>query len=188
MTAANNCPRPADWPGPGRSVDLLEQDLPQASSTLEWWYVNGHVTDALSRECSVFASSFRIDGRASERLDDGNYRLRQLNWKHAAKFELRLVVGKPVIAAMPLGRAMSLISDRNERERLWDLVSSRLKDVAALSKAIERIEGCVALSAFRELARDTLEARWRQVDAFVSLSCFKLYLRACSWFVMDRQY
>ncbi len=32
---------PADWPAPG-PVDLGVHDLPHASSTTEWWYLNGH--------------------------------------------------------------------------------------------------------------------------------------------------
>ena len=34
---------PADWPGPG-PIDLDLHDLPHASSTMEWWYVNTHLT------------------------------------------------------------------------------------------------------------------------------------------------
>jgi geranylgeranyl pyrophosphate synthase/predicted secreted hydrolase len=47
-----------DWPGPG-PVDLELHDLPHSSSTLEWWYVNGHLTDDLGREFGFFASFFR---------------------------------------------------------------------------------------------------------------------------------
>jgi geranylgeranyl pyrophosphate synthase/predicted secreted hydrolase len=50
---------PADWPGPG-DIDLAVHDLPHASSTTEWWYVNAHVDTASGRQLSVFASFFRI--------------------------------------------------------------------------------------------------------------------------------
>jgi geranylgeranyl pyrophosphate synthase/predicted secreted hydrolase len=49
---------PADWPGPG-PIDVRIHDLPHASSTLEWWYVNAHVTTASGRDLSVFAAFFR---------------------------------------------------------------------------------------------------------------------------------
>jgi geranylgeranyl pyrophosphate synthase/predicted secreted hydrolase len=50
---------PSDWPGPG-PIDLKRQDLPHASSALEWWYVNAHLEDALGRPFSLFASFFQI--------------------------------------------------------------------------------------------------------------------------------
>lgn len=50
---------PADWPGPG-PIDLRVHDLPHASSTTEWWYVNGHLTTVAGRELSLFASFFRV--------------------------------------------------------------------------------------------------------------------------------
>jgi geranylgeranyl pyrophosphate synthase/predicted secreted hydrolase len=51
---------PADWPGPG-PIDLARHDLPHASSTREWWYVNTHLTAADGRQFSLFAAFFRVD-------------------------------------------------------------------------------------------------------------------------------
>ena len=50
---------PADWPAPG-PIDLTVQDLPHASATTEWWYLNTHLRTADRRELSVFAAFFRI--------------------------------------------------------------------------------------------------------------------------------
>lgn len=50
---------PNDWPGPG-PVDLALHDLPHASATTEWWYVNAHLTAADGRALSLFAAFFRI--------------------------------------------------------------------------------------------------------------------------------
>lgn len=50
---------PTDWPGEG-PIDLAKHDLPHASSTTEWWYVNSHLEIAGGRKYSVFASFFRI--------------------------------------------------------------------------------------------------------------------------------
>jgi geranylgeranyl pyrophosphate synthase/predicted secreted hydrolase len=50
---------PKDWPASG-PVDLSVHDLPHASSTTEWWYVNTHLTAAGGRELSLFAAFFRI--------------------------------------------------------------------------------------------------------------------------------
>jgi geranylgeranyl pyrophosphate synthase/predicted secreted hydrolase len=49
---------PADWPGPG-PIDLSVHDLPHASSTLEWWYMNSHVVTTDGRRLSMFAAFFR---------------------------------------------------------------------------------------------------------------------------------
>jgi geranylgeranyl pyrophosphate synthase/predicted secreted hydrolase len=47
-----------DWPGPG-AIDLEIHDLPHASSTLEWWYINTHLTLEDGRDIAVFAAFFR---------------------------------------------------------------------------------------------------------------------------------
>jgi geranylgeranyl pyrophosphate synthase/predicted secreted hydrolase len=51
-------PAPKDWPGPG-PIDLDVHDLPHASSTLEWWYVNTHLKTESGRELALFAAFFR---------------------------------------------------------------------------------------------------------------------------------
>ena len=51
--------RPIDWPAPG-PIDLATHDLPHASSTTEWWYVNSHLEAAGGRRFALFASFFRI--------------------------------------------------------------------------------------------------------------------------------
>src|SRR6185436_19809655 len=49
---------PADWPEPG-PVDLEIHDLPHASSSLEWWYVNAHLETLEGNELGLFAAFFR---------------------------------------------------------------------------------------------------------------------------------
>lgn len=61
--------RPTDWPAPG-SIDLAVHDLPHASSTLEWWYVNSHLTVADGREFSLFAAFFRVRDGQHERPEE----------------------------------------------------------------------------------------------------------------------
>jgi geranylgeranyl pyrophosphate synthase/predicted secreted hydrolase len=48
-----------DWPTDG-PIDLTVHDLPHASSTTEWWYVNTHLTTEDGRELSIFAAFFQI--------------------------------------------------------------------------------------------------------------------------------
>ena len=49
---------PSDWPKNG-PIDLSVHDLPHQSSTIEWWYMNSHVTSKDGRQFSLFASFFR---------------------------------------------------------------------------------------------------------------------------------
>lgn len=51
--------RPSDWPLSG-PIDLVTHDLPHASSTTEWWYVNAHLETRSGRRLSLFASFFRL--------------------------------------------------------------------------------------------------------------------------------
>lgn len=53
-------PAPADWPGPG-SIDLAIHDRPHDSSTMEWWYVNAHLSTSDGRPFSMCAAFFRVD-------------------------------------------------------------------------------------------------------------------------------
>jgi geranylgeranyl pyrophosphate synthase/predicted secreted hydrolase len=49
---------PVDWPGTG-AVELSVHDLPHASATLEWWYVNGHLVAHGGGRYAFFAAFFR---------------------------------------------------------------------------------------------------------------------------------
>src|SRR5580692_8015008 len=60
MKATLPLPMPSDWPQPG-PIDLEVQDCPHASSGMEWWYVNTHLSVADGREFSLFAAFFRVE-------------------------------------------------------------------------------------------------------------------------------
>ncbi len=53
-------------------MDRSVQDLPHTSSTLEWWYVNGHARTLSGRDVALFASFFRTavgrDEQTNERV------------------------------------------------------------------------------------------------------------------------
>lgn len=51
--------RPSDWPEQNGAIDLNIHDLPHASSSIEWWYMNGHFTGDNGQDYSIFASFFR---------------------------------------------------------------------------------------------------------------------------------
>jgi geranylgeranyl pyrophosphate synthase/predicted secreted hydrolase len=75
--------RAEDWPGPG-PIDLSVHDAPHASSTLEWWYVNGHLELEGGRKIAVFAAFFRQLANDGE---DGNPR----SYTHSVAWGLSLL-------------------------------------------------------------------------------------------------
>jgi geranylgeranyl pyrophosphate synthase/predicted secreted hydrolase len=52
--------QPKDWPPKDGTIDLAVHDLPHASSTTEWWYVNSHLVASDGRALSLFAAFFRV--------------------------------------------------------------------------------------------------------------------------------
>ncbi|GIV34823.1 MAG: hypothetical protein KatS3mg031_2358 [Chitinophagales bacterium] len=66
---------PTDWPPPG-PIDLTVHDLPHASSTIEWWYINAHVSTPSGRQFSFFASFFR-------RLIEYDEKNKRFNYGHS---------------------------------------------------------------------------------------------------------
>jgi geranylgeranyl pyrophosphate synthase/predicted secreted hydrolase len=48
-----------DWPCESGAIDLEAHDLPHASSTTEWWYVNAHCVAESGRRIALFAAFFR---------------------------------------------------------------------------------------------------------------------------------
>ena len=63
---------PKDWPKDG-PIDLTIHDLPHASSTIEWWYMNSHIIAEDGREFSLFASFFRRLLEYDEKQKKFNY-------------------------------------------------------------------------------------------------------------------
>lgn len=81
--------RPADWPAPG-PIDLRVHDLPHASATTEWWYVNSHLATASGRAFSLFAAFFRV---VVKKHPDG-----RLEHAHSMTWALSDVEGKDYVA------------------------------------------------------------------------------------------
>ena len=55
-----------DWPVENADIALDIHDLPHASSNIEWWYCNSHLTDSKNNSYAVFASFFRtVDNSSS---------------------------------------------------------------------------------------------------------------------------
>jgi len=77
VTRSTHTDARADWPGAG-PIDLAVHDLPHASSTTEWWYLNAQLRTASGRELSVFAAFFRIVN--GKRADGSLEHAHSLTW------------------------------------------------------------------------------------------------------------
>ena len=58
-SSSRSASAPADWP-PDGPLDLGRHDLPHASSTTEWWYLNSHFVGPEGRRYSLFAAFFQV--------------------------------------------------------------------------------------------------------------------------------
>jgi geranylgeranyl pyrophosphate synthase len=87
----------------------------------------------------------------------------------------------------PVAKAMGRLS-RDERHRLWSIVSSKPTEREPIREAIAMIDGCGALDACEAQARELVERAWTMVDPLVPDTHFKVRLRAFGWFVLDRYY
>ncbi len=129
MTAASEQAQradyPADWPSDG-PIDLGIHDLPHASSTLEWWYVNAHLTTDAGREVSVFASFFRTAVGRDELTGENAY-AHALTWAYvepaAERYTSESLVDHdaPAIALAQLDRGMG-IDDPLLRRAMTDVL------------------------------------------------------------------
>jgi geranylgeranyl pyrophosphate synthase/predicted secreted hydrolase len=88
---------------------------------------------------------------------------------------------------MPIAKAMSRLSCE-ERESLWQVLSSKPTEPAVISSIIGQLEQCGALEACKQQAWDLIEKSWRQLDPLLPDSDVKIKLRAFSWYVLERHY
>ena len=98
--------------------------------------------------------------------------------------------GEDITAAKitaPIAKAMSRLT-RQERHELWTIVSGKPTDRKLIGDAVAMIDGCGALQACEDHARDLVESAWRTIDPIVPDTQFKIRLRAFGWFVLDRHY
>jgi len=87
----------------------------------------------------------------------------------------------------PVAKAMSRLP-YNERKELWEIISSKTKNVNDLRRAVKLIEDCGAIQACQDQARELIDREWKRIDPLLRDSFSKLMLRAFSWYVLDRQY
>jgi geranylgeranyl pyrophosphate synthase/predicted secreted hydrolase len=88
---------------------------------------------------------------------------------------------------LPVAKALAVLSHA-EREWLWSSLRSKSTDAAVVTRIIEEVERCGALSACEGLARGLIDGAWERLDPILPESQFKLMFRAFSWYVLDRHY
>jgi geranylgeranyl pyrophosphate synthase/predicted secreted hydrolase len=123
-------PRPAsctplDWPLPG-PIDLAVQDLPHASSTIEWWYLHGHLMLKDGREVSLFSAFFRKQVGREDTLREGRAWRHHLAWG-VTEADGRHLCGTLLDPATPadavrLIRSNGMSSDDRFRHALLEIV------------------------------------------------------------------
>jgi geranylgeranyl pyrophosphate synthase/predicted secreted hydrolase len=116
---------PLDWPLPG-PLDLAVQDLPHASSTIEWWYLHGHLTLEGDREVSLFAGFFRRQAGREDTLREGRAWRHHLAWG-VTEADGRHLCGTLLDPATPadavrLIRSNGMSSDDRLRHALLEIV------------------------------------------------------------------
>jgi len=87
----------------------------------------------------------------------------------------------------PIAKAMTELN-KKDRKRLWEIVSSKTKDIQLLNEAVQLLDKVNALEKCVNEAHELLDAGWKVLDPLVRDSMVKLNLRAFSWYVLDRQY
>jgi geranylgeranyl pyrophosphate synthase/predicted secreted hydrolase len=88
---------------------------------------------------------------------------------------------------LPVARALALL-ERDQRRWLVGELRARTDEPLRVSAMVDVIEGCGALEACSQQARDLVEDGWRQLDSLVDDSLPKLMLRAFGWYVLERHY
>jgi geranylgeranyl pyrophosphate synthase len=88
---------------------------------------------------------------------------------------------------MPLAKAMD-VAPLEERQWLWDTISSRPEDPQIVLEVIERLESWGAISACERQARELVESGWLSLDPLVDASIVKIMLRSFGWYILERHY
>jgi geranylgeranyl pyrophosphate synthase/predicted secreted hydrolase len=105
---------PTDWPGPG-PIDLTVQDLPHASSSIEWWYLHGHFTLEGGRDLSLFAVFFRNKVGREDTLREGRAWRHHLAWGFTEEGR-RHICGTLLDPATPSDAARLIRSSRRSSD------------------------------------------------------------------------
>ena len=87
----------------------------------------------------------------------------------------------------PIAKAMHRL-EVHDRQRLWEILKMRTKDLDVIGEAISLLVKVDALKLCQLEAREILDGGWKAMDPYVRDSFVKMNLRAFSWFVLDRHY
>ena len=88
---------------------------------------------------------------------------------------------------LPVVKGMARL-ERDQRQWLWDTVRSMPQDRQVIEQTIALLEGCGAIQACEDEARELVEAAWMALDPLVEPSMPKVMLRAFGWYVLERHY
>ncbi|CAB9517706.1 Heterodimeric geranylgeranyl pyrophosphate synthase large subunit (Partial), partial [Seminavis robusta] len=87
----------------------------------------------------------------------------------------------------PVAKAMCRL-EKEDRAKLWEIVSSRPEDIETIGKAVALIEKVNGIEGSFQDAKDLIEDGWKKVDPLLIDSFVKINLRAFSLYILDRTY
>ena len=88
---------------------------------------------------------------------------------------------------LPVAKAMSRLPEV-ERAWVWRTLSSKPKDAAVVAEVVAKLEGCGAVEAVSQQARDLVEEAWKRASPLLDDSFSKVMFRAFGWYVLERHY
>lgn len=88
----------------------------------------------------------------------------------------------------PVAKAMGMLTDKADRQWLWETLRSKPKDLAVVEAVIVMLETCGAIQASVDHARELVESAWSKAQPLLEDSLSKVMLRAFGWYVLERHY
>jgi geranylgeranyl pyrophosphate synthase/predicted secreted hydrolase len=88
---------------------------------------------------------------------------------------------------LPVAKAMSRLPEA-DRAWLWKTLSSRPKEPDVVATVVQKLEGCGAIEAVSQEARDLVEDAWGRASPLLEDSFAKVMFRAFGWYVLERHY
>jgi len=88
----------------------------------------------------------------------------------------------------PVAKAMSLLTEKKERKKLWDIIKSKPALDSVVDEAIAIMDSVKAIDKSQDHADNLVESAWKRLDSVLDPSFYKLLLRAFGWYVLQRHY
>ena len=88
---------------------------------------------------------------------------------------------------LPIAKAMSRLPEA-DRAWVWRTLSSKPTDAGVVAEVVQKLEGCGAIEAVSQQARELVEVAWARASPLLEDSFSKIMFRAFSWYILERHY